>query len=169
MSLYGSSNWLHYLAGAVMTAALVSIAACGTQSRRIDLNSYAPVIDVKGQGHDLAAYQQDLQDCRMLGMVAQAKYDAQREQELEEAKEAAIIGTLAGAILGHAVGSHNDYHTGRLATAGAAYGAAIGAGVGAENVDYNRTLVKFGPTGLVDRCLRDCGYRILSAGGYGGG
>ena len=169
MSLHGSSKWSKYLSGALITAAVVSLTACGTQSRRIELSSYAPVIDVKGQGHDLATYQQDLQDCRMLGMVAQAKYDAQREQELEEAKEAAIIGTLAGAILGHAVGSQNDYHTGRAATAGAAYGAAIGGGIGAENVDYDRTLVKFGPTGLVDRCMTDRGYKILSAEGYGGG
>ena len=35
--------------------------------------------------------------------------------------------------------------------------------------DYDRLFVKFGPTAVVDKCLANRGYAILSREGYGGG
>ena len=148
---------------------LAGLAGCAQESARIDLTSYAPVIDVKGQGYDMADDQQDLNECRMLGVRVQAAYEAQQKKERDDAKKAAIVGALAGAVIGHAIGDGNDYHTGRSATAGALYGGAIGGAVGADNLDYTRDITKFGPTSIVDRCMTDRGYKILSAEGFGGG
>ena len=68
---------------------LAGLAGCAQESARIDLTSYAPVIDVKGQGYDMADYQQDLNECRMLGVRVQAAYEAQqkKEREADNAKE----------------------------------------------------------------------------------
>lgn len=149
---------------------LAGMAACQTvESQRINLATYAPVVDVEGQGHDLATYHGDLDDCRYLGMKVQATYEEQRRKEQAQAAQSAAIGALVGAVAGHAIGQHNDRHSGRSATAGALYGGAVGAAVGAEGVDYTRTMAKFGPTAVVDRCMTDRGYKILSAEGFGGG
>lgn len=110
---------------------LAGLAGCAQESARIDLTSYAPVIDVKGQGYDMADYQQDLNECRMLGVRVQAAYEAQQKKERDDAKKAAIVG--------------------------------------AGNLDYSRDITKFGPTSIVDRCMTDRGYKILSAEGFGGG
>lgn len=77
-----------------------------------------------------------------------------------QATEQIIVGILAGALIGYAIGANNDYHTGRKATAGAS---------GSDAVDYSRTIAKFGPTGVVDRCMAGRGYVILSNEGFGGG
>lgn len=150
-------------------AALFILAGCASESASIDISGYEPVIDVKGQGYDVATYHQDLDECRMFGMRVQATYEAQRKKEIEDAQKSALIGTLAGAVIGQVVGDTNDYHTGRSATAGAIYGGAIGAAAGAKKIDYSHTIAKFGPTGVVDRCMNDRGYKILSAEGFGGG
>ena len=155
-------------AGGIAISLLV-VAGCATESETINLTLYAPVIDIKGQGYDASIYYQDLDECRMLGMRVQATYKAQRKKEIEDAQKNAFIGALAGAVIGQVVGSNNDYHSGRTATAGAIYGGAIGAAYGADQVDYSRTIAKFGPTAVVDRCMTDRGYKILSAEGYGGG
>ena len=110
---------------------LAGLAGCAQESARIDLTSYAPVIDVKGQGYDMADYQQDLNECRMLGVRVQAAYEAQQKKERDDAKKVAIVG--------------------------------------AGNLDYSRDITKFGPTSIVDRCMTDRGYKILSAEGFGGG
>ena len=153
-----------------MTSALCfGLMGCAQESARIELTTYSPVIDVKGHGYDMADYQHDLDECRMLGVRVQAAYEAQQKKERDDAAKAAFVGALAGAVIGHAVGDNNDYHTGRSTTAGALYGGAIGGAVGAENLDYTRDITKFGPTIVVDRCMKDRGYRILSQEGFGGG
>ena len=169
---YGAMVALFIRAGLMLAGLMLAglmLAGCASESASIDISGYAPVIDVKGQGYDVASYHQDLDECRMLGMRVQASYEAQRKKEIEDAQKSALIGALAGAVLGQVVGDTNDYHTGRSATAGAIYGGAIGAAAGANNVDYTRTIAKFGPTGVVDRCMNDRGYKILSAEGFGGG
>jgi surface antigen len=152
-----------------VAAAAIAISGCATQSATIDLATYAPVIDVKGQGYDMAVYNNDLDECRMLGLRVQSAYKEQQKREREDAQKSAIFGALAGAFVGSAIGDNNNYHSGRSATAGAVYGGAIGAAVGANNMDYGHTITKFGPTAIVDRCMVDRGYKILSAEGYGGG
>ena len=154
------------LAGVFLT---LTITGCAQNSAWIDLTAYAPVIDVKGQGYDQADYVRDLDECRALGVRVQAQYEEQQKKEREDAMTAAFVGALAGAVVGHAVGDSNDYHTGRSATAGALYGGAIGGAVGTGNMDYTRDITKFGPTVIVDRCMTDRGYKILSAKGLGGG
>ena len=153
---------------ASVMAGVMLLAGCGSATTEsINLAGYAPVIDVKGQGYDQATYLVDLQECRDLGMRVQATYAEQRKREQEDQRTRAFAGALIGAVAGHAIGDHNDYHTGRLTTAGALTGASIGASTGA--VDYTRTLAKFGPTAIVDRCMTDRGYKVLSAEGFGGG
>jgi uncharacterized protein YcfJ len=154
------------IAGVFLTLAM---AGCAQNSARIDLTTYAPVIDVKGQGYDQTDYARDLDECRTLGVRVQAQYEAQQKKEREDAMASAFVGALAGAVVGHAVGDSNDYHTGRSATAGALYGGAIGGAVGAGNMDYTQEITKFGPTIIVDRCMTDRGYTILSVKGFGGG
>jgi uncharacterized protein YcfJ len=144
---------------------IMLLSGCQTvEPQRIEIASYAPVIDVKGQGYDNATYLLDLYECRELGVKIQATYEAQRKKEQMQATEQVIVGILAGALIGHAIGANNDYHTGRTATTGAIAGAS-----GSDAVDYSRTMAKFGPTGIVDRCMAGRGYVILSNEGFGGG
>ena len=144
---------------------LASQAASGSDS--ISILHYTPVIDVKGQGYDVATYYNDLEECRVLGMRVQMTYQEQRRQEQEAQAQSAIVGALLGAAVGHGIAQHNDNHAGRGATAGAFAGAALGAD--SSPVDYSRTMAKFGPTAIVDRCMTDRGYKILSLEGFGGG
>ena len=149
---------------------IMLLSGCQTvESQRIEIASYAPVIDVKGQGYDNATYLLDLYECRELGVKIQATYEAQRKKEQMQATEQVIVGILAGALIGHAIGANSDYHTGRTATAGAIYGVAIAGASGSDAVDYSRTMAKFGPTGIVDRRMAGRGYVILSNEGFGGG
>ena len=151
-----------------LAAGITLLAACQTTgTERINLVNYAPVIDVKGQGYDVATYYNDLEECRVLGMRVQMTYEEQRRREQEAQTQAAIVGAIVGAAVGHGLAQHNDGHAGRGATAGALAGGAIGAGT--SPVDYSHTMAKFGPTAVVDRCMNDRGYKILSAEGYGGG
>ena len=153
---------------ASLAAGLVFLAGCqATGSQRYNLAQYAPVIDVKGHGYDVATYYNDLEECRVLGMRVQMNYEEQRRKEQAARNQAAVVGAVAGAVVGHVVGDHNDYHVGRSTTAGAATGALIGAE--SSPVDLDRTMAKFGPTAIVDRCMSDRGYTILSAEGFGGG
>ena len=39
----------------------------------------------------------------------------------------------------------------------------------AKAYDYNRAITKFGPTAIVDKCMKNRRYEILSQSGYGGG
>ena len=162
------SNRSKFAVLAPLAAGLVLLAGCqSTGPQRINIVQYAPVIDVKGQGYDVATYYNDLEECRYLGMRVQATYEEQRSREQQAQAQAAVIGALVGAAAGHGLAQHNDNHAGRGATAGALAGAAIGAST--SPVDYGHTMAKFGPTAVVDRCMSDRGYKILSAEGYGGG
>ena len=159
-----------YLRSAIAGVFLaLTITGCAQDSARIDLTTYAPVIDVKGQGYDQSDFARDLDECRALGVRVQAQYEAQQKKERDDAMASAFVGALAGAVVGHAVGRNNDYHTERSATTGALYGSAIGGAVAADNLDYTRDITKFGPTIIVDRCMTDRGYKILSVQGFGGG
>ena len=156
---------------AVLFAAAVSISGCASpESQRLNIYTYAPVIDVKGEGYDTATYYTDLEECRQLGLKVQATYEEQRKKELDQATKATFAGILLGAITGEVIANNNDnVHSGRALTTGALYGGLAGAAIGSDAVDYERAFTKFGPTGIVDQCMKGRGYKILSVEGYGGG
>ena len=158
---------LRQIIAALGVAGLASCMTTGSES--FNIHTYAPVIDVKGQGYDIVQYHQDIEECRDLGLKMQAIYEEQREKELGNAAASAAAGLVLGAITGQVIANNNDVHSGRALTTGALYGAAIGASIGGDAIDYDRAFTKFGPTGVVDRCMKDRGYKILSAEGYGGG
>ena len=137
------------------------LSACGSET--INIAGYSPVIDT--YQYDLNQYNIDLNQCRSLGQAAQAKYDEQQAKEQSDMMASIIAGAIVGAAVGNAIDGNNDSGT----TLGATYGAAVGASVAAENDDYDRLFVKFGPTAVVDKCLANRGYAILSREGYGGG
>ena len=76
-----------------------------------------------------------------------------------------MVGAVVGAAVGNALDNNNDSAT----TVGAVYGAGLGAASAAEANDYNRAITKFGPTAIIDKCMENRGYKILSRSGYGGG
>lgn len=152
------------------TLSVAALAGCmTTQSQRFNIHTYAPVIDIKGQGYDIVKYHQDIEECRDLGLKMQAVYEEQRQKELNDVAATTAAGLVLGAITGQVIANNNDVHSGRALTAGAIYGAAIGAATSSEGVDYDRAFTKFGPPGIVDQCMKDRGYKILSVQGYGGG
>ena len=60
---------------------IILLSGCQTaESQRIEISSYAPAIDVKGQGYDKATYLLDLYECLELGVKIQATYEAQRKK-----------------------------------------------------------------------------------------
>lgn len=144
------------------------LGGCQT-TNKIDLATYAPVIDLKAQNKEKQIYLADLKDCRVIGNKVQKTYEEQRKKEQERAMAAAIFGAFAGAALADTTARQNNYHTGNAVASGALTGLAIGAAVGANQVDYSRIMAKFGPTAVVDRCMVGRGYKILSPEGFGGG
>ena len=140
-----------------------SLAGCGGSSQRLDLGTYSPVIDV--YQYDTGQFNTDISQCRQLAITAQARYDAQQAEEQAEIFASALVGAMVGAAVGNALDDYDDSAT----TAGAIYGAGIGAASAAEGNDYNRLITKFGPTAIVDKCMANRGYNILSQTGYGGG
>ncbi|MCG8622093.1 MAG: glycine zipper 2TM domain-containing protein [Proteobacteria bacterium] len=148
-----------FLSGAVFLA----MAGCTSGTDTINIATYAPVIDL--YQYDSERYTIDLAQCRELGARAQAAYEEQRAREQDAALASAVVGALIGAAIGNRLDDYDDSGT----TVGAIYGGIVGAEIGAEGVDYERAFVKFGPTGIVDQCLTDRGYRILSVEGFGGG
>lgn len=149
-----------FLAGG---AILAMTAGCTAGTDTINIATYAPVIDL--YQYDTDKYTIDLAQCRELGARAQAAYEEQRAREQDAAIASAVVGALIGAAIGNRLDDHDDSGT----TVGAIYGGLIGAEIGAEGVDYERAFVKFGPTGIIDQCLTNRGYRILSVEGFGGG
>jgi uncharacterized protein YcfJ len=146
------------------------LAGCqSVESQRIDISGYSPVIDYQAEGISAEQFAEDLSICRGLGQQVQVTYEEQRKKEQGQAARSAVIGALVGAAIGQTVAKNNDVHSGRALTTGTLYGAAVGGAVGSEAVDYDRTLTKFGPTGIVDRCMAQRGYNVLSAEGFGGG
>lgn len=136
---------------------------CGGASQRIDLGTYSPVIDI--YQYDTSQFNADISQCRQLAIIAQTKYNQQQSEERAEIFASALVGAVVGAAVGNALDDHNDSAT----TAGALYGAGLGATSAAESNDYNRLITKFGPTAIVDKCMANRGYEILSQSGYGGG
>ena len=156
----------------IITAISLTLVGCQATSgaNNIDIATYAPIIDVEGDGHDRQTYLDDLTNCRLLGQRAQIAYEEQRAKEQKQAFASAAVGAVAGAALGHVLGNNNNVtHAGRTTTSAAITGAAIGGGIGADSVDLSRELAKFGPTVVVDKCMERRGYHILSVTGFGGG
>ena len=154
----------------ISLAGLVVLGGCENGAKRINLTTYSPVVDVKVHGRSQQTFDDDLDDCRLLGLKAQAAYDEQQRKERAEAAGAAIFGVVVGAALGSAIGQANDdYHSGRTTTYGALTGLHVGAEYGAQGLDYVQTIAKFGPTAIVDRCISARGWSILSGEGFGGG
>lgn len=139
------------------------LAGCGGSSQRLDLGTYSPVIDV--YQYDTGQFNTDISQCRQLAITAQARYDAQQAEEQAEILASAFVGAMVGAAVGNALDDYDDSAT----TVGASYGAGIGAASAAEANDYDRLITKFGPTAIVDKCMANRGYNILSQTGYGGG
>ena len=130
---------------------------------QINLTEYSPVIDLEGM--DQGKYVTDLEACRVLGLKAQARYKALREKEIGET----IAATAIGAALGAGTGALISRNSSRGAGQGAVVGGAIGGVAAGTNVDHTREIAKFGPTIIVDRCMANRGYTILSNTGFGGG
>lgn len=137
--------------------------SCGGDAQRLDLRTYSPVIDI--YQYDTTQFNTDITQCRQLAITAQEKYDLKRAEERAEIFASAVVGAVVGAAVGNALDNNNDSAT----TVGAVYGAGLGAASTAEANDYNRVIIKFGPTAIVDKCMENRGYQILSQSGYGGG
>jgi uncharacterized protein YcfJ len=139
------------------------LAGCGGADNRLDLNTYSPVIDY--YQYDTAQFNTDIVQCRQLAITAQQAYDKQQAEEQADIVASAVVGALVGAAVGNALDGNDDSGT----TIGAIYGAGIGASSAAEANDYNRLITKFGPSAIIDNCMANRGYQILSRTGYGGG
>ena len=139
------------------------LCGCGGTANRVNLATYSPVIDI--YQYDTAQINNDMSQCRQLALTAQSNYEKQQAEEQAEILTSAVVGALVGAAVGNALDGNDDSGT----TVGAIYGAGIGASSAAEANDYNRLITKFGPTAIVDKCMANRGYRILSTTGYGGG
>jgi uncharacterized protein YcfJ len=156
---------------ALVTVTAGLLAGCQTvESQRINIYSYSPVVDYQAQGISADQFNNDLSVCRQLGLQVQATYEAQRKKEQTQAATSAAIGAVVGAALGQIYSKNSEnVHEGRALTTGALYGGAVGAAAGTSAIDTDRALAKFGPTIIVDECMTQRGYNILSVEGYGGG
>ena len=112
----------------------LALAACGYQP---SLGDYRPVVD--SYNTDMAAYEADRGQCVAVAMQAQAEYE--RQQRLKRESNM-TIGLIVGAIAGAAVG----------VTLGALEG-------GLGETDYDPVT---SPRKIVDRCMKNRGYEILS-------
>ena len=72
---------------------------------------------------------------------------------------------MVGAVVGAAVENASDNNNDSATSVGAVYGVGLGAAYAAEANDYNRVITKFGPTAIVDNCMENRGYQILSQSG----
>ena len=136
---------------------------CGSTAQRLDLGTYSPVIDI--YQYDTDKYNTDMAQCRQLAITAQARYDKQQAEEQADIIASALVGAVVGAAVGNALDDNNDSAT----TVGAVYGASVGAASAAEANDYDRLMTKFGPSAIIDKCMANRGYKILSRTGFGGG
>ena len=117
----------------------LALAACGYQP---SLGDYRPVVD--SYNTDMAAYEADRGQCVAVAMQAQAEYE--RQQRLKRESNM-TIGLIVGAIAGAVVGG----------TLGALEG-------GLAEIDYDQVT---SPRKIVDRCMKNRGYEILSDLGNG--
>jgi len=127
------------LAPAGLVTLPLALAACGYQP---SLGDYRPVVD--SYNTDMAAYEADRGQCVAVAMQAQAEYE--RQQRLKRESNM-TIGLIVGAIAGAAVGG----------TLGALEG-------GLAETDYDPVT---SPRKIVDRCMKNRGYEILSDLGKG--
>ena len=114
----------------IALAALLALAGCTTTDEII--------IDTKGV--NMAAYEQDLAECRAYSNEVQTG---------EKAARGAASGAVVGGLIGAAVGNSRDAQ--RAAGAGAVTGGAKGVSQG------ERDKVQ-----VVKQCLRGRGYRVLN-------
>ena len=147
----------------ILISAAGWLAGCGGADHRLDLNTYSPVIDY--YQYDTAQFNTDITQCRQLAIAAQQAYDKQQAEEQADILASAVVGALVGAAVGNALDGNDDSGT----TIGAIYGTSIGASSAAEANDYNRLITKFGPSAIIDNCMANRSYQILSKTGYGGG
>ena len=117
----------------------LALAACGYQP---SLGDYRPVVD--SYNTDMAAYEADRGQCVAVAMQAQAEYDRQQRLKWESNM---TIGLIVGAIAGAAVGGTLGALDGRLA-----------------ETDYDPVT---SPRKIVDRCMKNRGYKNLSDLGKG--
>lgn len=130
----------------------LALAACGYQP---SLGDYRPVVD--SYNTDMAAYEADRGQCVAVAMQAQAEYE--RQQRLKRESNM-TIGLIVGAIAGAAVGSVSG-DAGDGAVVGGTLGALEG---GLAETDYDPVT---SPRKIVDRCMKNRGYEILSDLGKG--
>ena len=135
-----------------LTIAALTISSCGA-----NLAEYEPVVDPYNT--DMTNFKGDLIQCRGIASEVKVKYE---EQASKEALANAVAGAVSGAIAGAVVGSGSSYQ--RDLTA---YGAASGAAAGAAASAQYYALARFGPNRIIDRCMANRGYTILSDLGAG--
>ena len=117
----------------------LALAACGYQP---SLGDYRPVVE--SYNTDMAAYEADRGQCVAVAMQAQAEYE--RQQRLKRESNMTIrliVGAIAGAVVGGTLGAQEG---------------------GLAETDYDPVT---SPRKIVDRCMKNRGYEILSDLGKG--
>ena len=135
----------------IVTLPLV-VAACGYQP---SLGDYLPVVD--SYNTDMAVYEADRGQCVAVAMQAHAEYERQQRAKRESNLTVGlIVGAIAGAAVGSVTGDAGD---------GAVVGATLGGLEGGlAETDYDPVT---SPRKIVDRCMKNRGYDILSDMGKG--
>ncbi|MDG1736797.1 MAG: glycine zipper family protein [Paracoccaceae bacterium] len=133
-------------------ASVLLLAGCNS-----NLADYTPVVDPSKT--NMGSFKDDLVQCRGIAVQAKAAYD---EQASKEAMTNLVAGAVSGAIAGAIVGSGSSYQNDWVA-----YGAASGAASGASASAQYAELARFGPNRIVDRCMTNRGYALLSDLGTG--
>lgn len=133
-------------------AVTLGVAGCGYQP---SLSDYRPVVD--SFTTDMAAYETDRGQCVSVALQAQVEYERQQKAQRESNM---TIGLIVGAIAGAAIGSASG-DAGDGAIVGGTMGALEG---GLAETDYDPVT---SPRKIVDRCMKNRGYDILSDLGKG--
>ena len=133
-------------------AVTLGVAGCGYQP---SLSDYRPVVD--SYTTDMAAYETDRGQCVSVALQAQAEYERQQREKRESNM---TIGLIVGAIAGAAIGSASG-DAGDGAIVGGTMGALEG---GLAETEYDPVT---SPRKIVDRCMKNRGYEILSDMGKG--
>ena len=138
--------------GVAVIAVTIGLAGCGYQP---SLSDYRPVVD--SFTTDMAAYEADRGQCVSVALQAQAEYERQQREKRESNM---TIGLIVGAIAGAAIGSASG-DAGDGAIVGGTMGALEG---GLAETEYDPVT---SPRKIVDRCMKNRGYEILSDMGKG--
>ena len=138
--------------GVSAIAVTLGVAGCGYQP---SLSDYRPVVD--SYTTDMAAYETDRGQCVSVALQAQAEYERQQREKRESNM---TIGLIVGAIAGAAIGSTSG-DAGDGAIVGGTMGALEG---GLAETEYDPVT---SPRKIVDRCMKNRGYEILSDMGKG--